>query len=270
MIGEKIDVLDHGHIILLESMGSDKAIAEGARTSYQDGTKSSSDDRGLIRYLMRHRHTSPFHFGVMRFHIKLPIFVERQWARHRTGSWNEVSARYSVLPTEYYIPYEEDVRKQSKTNKQGRDEELPKDIVDDFLHNLNGSSCDSFGHYFDSLDNEITRELARCHLPMNTYTEKVWQMDLKNLLDFCSLRMDEHAQWEIRQYANVIGKTFIKALFPYTWEAFEDYRLNAVTLNGPEIDYLNAVAGEELSGRESSEFDVKMAKLGWKGFLDDK
>lgn len=270
-VGRKYHVLDHGHVILQDVMGSDADIADGARTSYQRGTKTVNDDRGLIRHLMRKRHTSPFHLAVMKFHIKLPIFVERQFARHRMASWNEVSARYSQLPDEWYVPEPEVVRAQSTTNKQGRGGELSETAAKQFIARTDFDCGIAFDGYQQSLDANVARELARIELPVATYTEKVWQMDLKNLLDFLQLRMDEHAQWEIQQYANIMAD-IVQQFFPITWEAFEDYRLNAITLSGPEIDWMNkhltirCGADEPDTGRlsdaEYREFKEKLYTLG--------
>ena len=267
---QKFPVLDHGHVVLIDCMGSDTDITSAARTSYQKGTKKISDDRNLIRYLMRNRHTSPFESCVVKFHVKLPIFVERQWARHRTAGWNEVSARYSELPEEYYIPRTEDVCAQSKINKQGRDEPIDPANADAFRAHTTDACRQAFDVYHTSLECDIARELARISLPLGTYTEKVWWINLKNLLDFLGLRMDSHAQWEIRQYANVIGEIVAK-LFPFTWEAFVDYRLDAMTLSGPEVKHLysllsgKGVVSKALSDREAKEFKAKLERLGLNG-----
>lgn len=267
VIGHKFNVLDHGHIVLMDHMGSDEDILQAARTCYQKGTKKVNDDRNLIRYLMRNRHTSPFESAVLKFHVKLPIFVERQWARHRTAGWNEVSARYSELPEEYYIPRTEDVCAQSKINKQGRDEPIDPANADAFRAHTTDVCRQAFDVYHTSLSCDIARELARISLPLGTYTEKVWWINLKNLLDFLSLRMDSHAQWEIRQYANVIGE-IVADLFPLTWEAFVDYRLDAMTLSGPEVQELKQLLAAQtriqirLSDREKKEFEAKLKRLG--------
>jgi thymidylate synthase (FAD) len=268
VIGRKFDVLDHGHIVLMDHMGDDAAIVQAARTCYQKGTKKVNDDRNLIRYLMRNRHSSPFESCVAKFHVKLPIFVERQWARHRTAGWNEVSARYSELPEEYYIPRTEDVCAQSKINKQGRDEPIESASADAFRAHSKDVARYAFDVYHTSLECDIARELARISLPLGTYTEKVWWINLKNLLDFLSLRMDSHAQWEIRQYANIIGHQIVATLFPLVWEAFVDYRLDAMTLSGPEVKHLysrltgNAVCTTALGDREQKEFKAKLERLG--------
>lgn len=219
----------------MDYMGSDSDIVAAARTCYQKGTAPVSDERTLIRYLVRNHHTSPLESAVLKFHIKLPIFVERQWARHRTAGWNEVSARYSELPEEYYVPQKQDVQPQSTTNKQGREGSMEFGVVEDFLADCQGLPIKAFEAYHSHLENNVSRELARITLPLSTYTEKVWWINLHNLLHFLGLRMDSHAQKEIRDYATTIGEQIVKPLFPVVWEAFEDYRLNAMTLSGPEL-----------------------------------
>lgn len=261
--GTKWRVLNDGHIVLQDFMGSDFDIAESARTSYQQGTRKVSETRGLIRYLMRHRHTTPIEMAELKFHIKLPIFVERQWIRHRTSTTNEVSARYSILPEAFYVPELEDVCAQSKTNKQGRDEPLDPKIAGEFRGRTETGCSEAFADYGEALNQGVARELARIGLPLGTYTEKVWKVDLHNLLHFLSLRMDSHAQWEIRQYANIIGYEIVAKLFPMVWEAFCDYRLNAVTLSALEIAQIR----ELLQGEDRlppSEFD-RYAIPEWRG-----
>lgn len=234
-------VLDHGFVQLLDVMGDDRAIEEAARVSYDAGGSSrrTSDTRGLIRYLMRHRHTSPFEMCELKLRVKLPIFVERQWVRHRTASLNEVSARYSVLPEEFYVPEPEQVCHQSKTNKQGRAE--PIDDPARFRDVLAGQSRAAFEDYRTAIDGyDIARETARIGLPLGTYTEKVWKIDAHNLLHFLSLRLHPHAQFEIRAYAEAIAE-IVKVWLPLTWEAFEDYRLGAVTFSRAEVEALRTL-----------------------------
>ena len=242
LVNKKFSVLNHGHIILLDFMGSDQDVVLSARTSYQKGTKSVSDDRVLIRYLMRHFHFTPFECPVLRFHIKLPIFVERQWVRSRTCfGMNEVSARYSELPEEYYVPIPDSIRQQSKVNKQGRDEPVDVTIATSFIEDTEKVALETFDQYHHDLGNGIARELARINLPLGTYTEKVWSMNLRNLLEFLVLRMDSHAQWEIRQYATIIGEQIVAPLFPLVWESFVDYRLQSLALSRLEIEWLNRI-----------------------------
>lgn len=266
LIGRKFKVLDHGHVVLLDYMGSDSDIAAAARTSYGGGTRSISDDRKLLRYMMRHRHTSPFEMAEIKLHVHLPIFVERQWGRHRTASWNEISGRYSVLPDEAYLPAHGRVALQSTENKQGSGEPAPETLANRFIDSLKESYDESYEAYHWALNVGISRELARLSLPVATYTTKVWKCDLHNLLHFLQLRLS--AQEEIRQYAQVIAD-IVKELFPITWEAFQDYRLDAVTFTGPELKYLREfVMGyvrqqfPDLSDREVTEFRAKIDQVG--------
>lgn len=244
MIGRKFPVLDHGHVVLMDVMGNDEAILQAARTSYQGGTKSVSDDRALIRYLMRHEHATPFEAGYLKFHVKLPIFVERQWVRHRAAGLNEVSARYSVLPEETYLPEASAICEQSGSNKQGRGESMEQ-YADDFQVGCRNVTRAAFATYRSDLEQGVARELARINLPLGTYTEKVWWCNLRNLLHFLGLRMDSHAQWEIRQYANIIGNEIVAKLFPWTWEAFRDYRLNGMHLSALEVNAIPLIAVAE-------------------------
>jgi len=232
LIGKKFEVLNQGHVVLVDVMGDDQAVVDAARTCYQKGTRHTSDNRNLIRYLMRHRHTSPFESCQIKLHIKLPIFVERQWARHRTAGWNEVSARYSELPEEFYIPEESDVCEQSSTNRQGRGEALSSEQAGEFCQSVSDLAVSCFDQYHKDLETGVARELARINLPLGTYTEKVWWISLHNILHFLGLRMDSHAQQEIREYATIIGEQIIAPLFPEVWQAFVDYRLNGTFLTG--------------------------------------
>jgi thymidylate synthase (FAD) len=268
-MAEKIPVLDHGHIMLIDSMGNDASIIQAARTSYQHGTKILSDDRTLLRMLLRNDHASPFESVVLKFHVKLPIFVERQWARHRTAGWNEVSARYSVLPEETYVPSRENVKAQSKSNKQGRDQDLPDDVIDDYLEGIQSSAALAFHGYLISLEQDVSRELARIELPLSTYTEKVWWCNLRNIFNFLRLRMDSHAQYEIREYANAMAK-LVKISCPVAYEAFEDYVLYGCRFSRMEMavlkDMLNVIEEEYREGykpptmtdREWREFKAKL------------
>ncbi len=248
-VGEVIPVLDKGFVYLVDYMGDDEAIAEAARVSYGQGTKSVSRTEGLIRYLDRHRHTSPFEMGELKFHVKLPISVARQWVRHRTASLNEYSARYSVLPEEFYIPDKEAINVQSLSNKQGRGEKVSLEETElvqrvfsenaardyeayQFLLNDDGE-----GNPKDPNRPQIARELARNVLPVDVYTQWYWKVDLHNLFHFLSLRMDPHAQLEIRQYANVMAK-IVEDSYPFSYKAFEDYELFSVNLSRLEQNVL--------------------------------
>ncbi|QLH53284.1 MAG: Thymidylate synthase ThyX [Candidatus Kapaibacterium sp.] len=219
-------------------MGGDESIVQAARVSYGRGTKTVSEDRNLIRYLMRHCHTSPFEMVEYKFHIKLPIFVARQWIRHRTANVNEYSGRYSVMPDEFYVPSPEDVRTQSKTNKQGRsDEPIPEEIANEFIQDLQETQNLLYEKYNNYLSKEIARELARINLPLSTYTEWYWKIDLHNLFHFLELRLHPTAQYEIREYAKIIAQ-IVKETCPIAYQAFEDYRLNSVTFSAVELKIL--------------------------------
>ncbi len=238
IVGKEFKCLDKGFVRLVDLMGSDESIVQAARVSYGKGTKTVSEDRNLIRYLMRHRHTSPFEMVEYKFHIKLPIFVARQWIRHRTANVNEYSGRYSIMPDEFYIPSKEDVRTQSKTNKQGRSEEpIPEEIAKEFLEDLQETQELLYQKYNDYLTKGIAREISRINLPLSTYTEWYWKIDLHNLLHFLELRLHPTAQFEIREYAKIIAQ-IVQATCPMAYEAFQDYRLNAITFSAPEIKIL--------------------------------
>ena len=238
LLEKEFKVLDHGFIRLIDYMGDDNAIVQAARVSYGAGTKKVSEDRGLIRYLMRHRHTSPFEMVEMKFHIKLPIFVARQWIRHRTANVNEYSGRYSVMKEEFYRPEPEDIRYQSTVNKQGRStEEVPDDLKNKLLDVLKKSQGESYQDYDYFVEAGLARELARINLPLSLYTEWYWKIDLHNLFHFLALRMDPHAQYEIQQYAKIMGD-MVKQIYPLSWEAFFDYRLTAQFFSGPELKVL--------------------------------
>lgn len=269
ILDEKFNVLDHGFVRVVDYMGDDSSIVQAARVSYGAGTKAVSEDRGLIRYLMRNRHTSPFEMCEIKFHIKLPIFVARQWIRHRTANVNEVSGRYSVMPEEFYVPHVQDVQPQAKDNKQGRNGTLPKDDVDTFRRVCQNNHRD-FDDYNGIVGNGVARELARINLPLSTYTEWYWKIDLHNLLHFLKLRMDGHAQKEIRDYANILAE-IVKKWVPHTFEAFEDYVLDAKTFSRKEMGALRrletnalrvVVESSDLTKREKAEF---LAKFGLQG-----
>jgi thymidylate synthase (FAD) len=228
------------------------------------------DDAGLIRYLMRHWHSTPFEMCEIKLHVKLPIFVARQWVRHRTANVNEISARYSVLDREFYIPEAGQIAAQSSTNRQGRGEALDGDAAERVREMLRDDAARAYAHYEALLDADegpgLARELARMVLPANVYTQWYWKTDLHNLLHFLRLRADPHAQWEIRAYAEAIG-AIVRDWVPITWRAFEDYRLNAVQLSGPAMAVLRRMlAGEtverEGSGLSPGEWRELMAAIG--------
>lgn len=269
-------VLDHGFIAVKDYMGDDASVLNMARMSYGKGTKSLSDDRGLLRYLMRHLHTSPFEGCVIKLHVKLPIFVMRQWVRHRTASLNEYSARYSVMPDEFYMPAPDQLARQSTDNKQGRGEALPPDQAAEVLRLLQEGAESDFARYHrllnlgattDEIDTEgrdgLARELARIGLPVSVYTQMYWQTNLHNLLHFLKLRADRHSQYEIRIYAEKILE-ILADWVPMTTEAFRDYQMEASRLSRMELNLLRAMlAGKAtlddaadygLSKREAREF----------------
>ena len=269
---EPVPVLGSGFVRLVDYMGGDEAIVQGARVSYGKGTKSVSDDRGLIRYLMRNRHTSPFELAVAKFHVRAPIFVTRQWFRHRTASINEYSARYSVLEREFYVPRLEDIAQQATNNKQGRGTPLTTAEAERVLGLLRDDAARCYDHYLELLNEDeagnvidpsrpgIARELARMNLPVNIMTQFYWQINLWNLLHFLKLRADRHAQYEIRAYAETI-LGLVEKWAPQTCEAFRDYMQEAILLSGPALRALRRIlAGEEtdlaaagLSKREAAE-----------------
>ena len=228
-----IPCLDHGFIRLVDSMGGDDAIVQAARVSYGKGTRKVSQDRGLIRYLLRHRHTTPFEMVEFKFHCKMPIFVARQWVRHRTANINEYSLRYSEARDEFYIPDEKHILFQSKLNKQGRSGEVSADLkkkVQDYFREI---SDRSYAVYSELNEAGIARELARAVLPVNIYTEWYWKNDLHNILHFLSLRMDPHAQYEIRIYAEAMAK-IVKQIAPFAYEAFQDYVVGGMRFSSIE------------------------------------
>lgn len=241
--------LDKGFVRLVDFMGGDDAIVQAARVSYGKGTTKVSRDKGLIRYLLRHRHSTPFEMVELKFHAKMPIFVARQWVRHRTANINEYSLRYSEAREDFYIPEFKDIHFQSKFNKQGRDSAVvPKELKEKVVQYFHEISDRTFDIYRELNDAGIARELARSILPVNLYTEWYWKNDLHNTLHFLRLRMDSHAQYEIRVYADAIAE-FVKQVAPIAYEAFEDYGLNGLYLSNLENSVLsknipNSIAAE--------------------------
>ena len=219
-----IKVLDHGFVKMVDCMGGDLSIVQAARISYGAGTKTAREDAGLINYLMRNDHTSPFEMVEFKFHIKMPIFVARQWVRHRTASINEVSARYSVLPNEFYIPNISNICAQSKTNKQGSADPLPETKALAIQELITVNSATNYSYYEELLALGLSRELARMVLPLNIYTEWYWKANLHNTLHFLKLRLDSHAQYEIRAYAIVLAG-MLEQSCPVTYKAFIDHKL---------------------------------------------
>lgn len=235
-------VLDHGFLRVIDYMGNDEAIVQAARVSYGRGTSTKMPSKTLIRYLMRHRHTSPFEMCEIKFHIKMPIFIARQWLRHRMASVNEYSARYSILDAEFYIPEPEHLCVQSQDNKQGRGEVLDHETAMQVIDMLKRDAANNYVTYNKLLDEDgcnLSRELARINLTLNTYTQMYWKIDLHNLLHFIGLRSDSHAQYEIRAYSDLIAQ-IVSKWTPLAYGAFADYRQNAFTLSGPMLKMLNA------------------------------
>ena len=265
ILDKEYPVLNKGFIRLVDYMGSDERIVQAARVSYGKGTKSYREDRGLIQYLLRNQHTSPFEQVQFTFHVKLPIFVARQWIRHRTARLNEISGRYSVLKDEFYLPAEADVSLQSTDNKQGRAEEaVPAELREKVLVLLEADQKKkSYESYEGLLEDGIARELARVNLPLSLYTEWYWQIDLHNLLHFLRLRMDLHAQKEIRLYAEVMFE-ILKTVCPLAAEAFEEHDLHSVAFSRKEFAALKAVLGgakPEDSGLSGKDLDRFLEKL---------
>lgn len=236
-IPDAIPCLDKGFVRLVDSMGGDDAIVQAARVSYGQGTSKVSQDRGLIRYLMRHRHTTPFEMVEFKFHCKMPIFVARQWVRHRTANINEYSLRYSEARDEFYYPEPEHIQFQSALNKQGRTGEVPNELKQKVLDYFKEISEKSFSMYSELNEAGVARELARALLPVNLYTEWYWKNDLHNLLHFIGLRSDSHAQYEIRVYSDAMGE-FVKKVAPFAWEAYQDYVINGLRFSRIEQQLL--------------------------------
>jgi thymidylate synthase (FAD) len=259
-------VLDHGFVRVIDYMGDDAAICQAARVSYGKGTKSVQNDEGLIRYLMRHWHSTPFEMCEIKLHVKLPVFVARQWIRHRTANVNEYSARYSILDREFYIPAAEDLAAQSVVNNQGRGSTLQGEEAARVLEILKADSTRCYDHYEQMISQEgqdgLARELARMNLPANIYTQWYWKVDLHNLFHFLRLRADAHAQYEIRVYAEEICK-LVADWVPAAYTAFEDYRLGGATLSGKALGCIRKMlAGEEVTQENSG-----MSKGEWREFM---
>jgi thymidylate synthase (FAD) len=280
---EAIPVLDHGFIRVIDYMGDDSSIVQSARVSYGKGTKKVSTDDGLIRYLMRYRHSTPFEMCEIKYHVKLPIFIARQWIRHRTANVNEYSARYSILDKEFYLPAKDQLATQSQSNRQGRGEVLQGKQAEEVLNILKDDATRTYDNYekllnerFDGTkidENKIglARELARMNLTLNTYTQWYWKTDLLNLLNFLFLRADDHAQYEIRVYADKMLDT-VKKWVPITYQAFIDYRVGAAEISSKGLKVIKfMISGKEISQEESGlsrrEWDELMEKLDKKDLL---
>ncbi len=257
------DVLEHGFIRVIDYMGDDAAICQAARVSYGKGTKSVQNDAGLIRYLMRHWHSTPFEMCEIKLHVKLPVFVARQWIRHRTANVNEYSARYSIMDREFYIPAPEQLAAQSVVNNQGRGEALTADESARVLDILKSDAAQCYDHYAEMISDDgkqgLARELARMNLPANIYTQWYWKVDLHNLFHFLRLRADMHAQYEIRVYADAIAKV-VADWVPAAYGAFEDYRMGGENLSAQALDCVRRmVKGEEVTQETSG-----MSKGEWR------
>ncbi|WP_197918861.1 FAD-dependent thymidylate synthase [Thiosulfatihalobacter marinus] len=262
-----IPVLDHGFVRVVDYMGDDAAICQAARVSYGKGTKSVQNDAGLIRYLMRHWHSTPFEMCEIKLHVKLPVFVARQWIRHRTANVNEYSARYSILDREFYIPAPEHVAAQSVVNNQGRGEALQGEEAARVLEILKADSARAYDSYEAMISQEnqqgLARELARMNLPANIYTQWYWKVDLHNLLHFLRLRADAHAQYEIRVYAEAICDV-VADWVPAAYKAFEDYRMGAVTMSSQMMDCLRRM----LKGEPVDQDNSGMSAREWREFQE--
>ncbi|MEJ2119174.1 MAG: FAD-dependent thymidylate synthase [Alphaproteobacteria bacterium] len=271
---EALPVLDHGFVRVVDYMGDDSAVVQAARVSYGRGTKRVSEDQGLINYLMRHRHTTPFEMCEIKYHVKLPIFVARQWIRHRTANVNEYSARYSILDNEFYVPSPDQLGVQSVANRQGRGEVLEGEEAARVMELLRSDAEQTYAHYQEMLNEDdagnvldasrqgLARELARMNLTLGFYTQWYWKTDLHNLLHFLSLRADAHAQWEIRVYAEVMLET-VKRWVPAVYAAFMDYRMGAASLSAKGL----AVVKRMLAGEAVTQEESGLSKREWRELM---
>jgi thymidylate synthase (FAD) len=265
MLFTAIPVLDHGFIRVVDYMGDDAAVVQAARVSYGRGTRKTTEDEGLIRYLMRHWHSTPFEMCEIKYHVKLPIFVARQWIRHRTANVNEYSARYSIMDKDVYIPEPAQLATQSADNRQGRGAVLDADTAAHVLQLLREDAAQTYSHYEELLDESgigLARELARMNLTLNTYTQWYWKTDLHNLFHFLRLRADSHAQYEIRVYAEAMLET-VRAWVPLSYNAFCDYRLGAVTFSAKML----AVLKQMLAGTQIDQPTSGLSKREWSELL---
>ena len=272
---EALPVLDHGFVRVVDYMGDDSSVVQSARVSYGKGTKKVSTDSGLIKYLMRHRHSTPFEMCEIKYHVKLPIFVARQWIRHRTANVNEYSARYSILDKEFYIPEKEHLAVQSKDNRQGRGDLINGKQADEILKILKEDAQKNYDDYEKMLNQKydgsvidenkqgLARELARMNLTLNAYTQWYWKTDLLNLLNFLALRADSHAQYEIRAYANVMIDS-LKKWVPITYEAFMDYRVGVTELSLKS----KSVVKKMIKGEKCKFEDSGLSKREWNELME--
>ncbi len=272
---EPLPVLDQGFVRVIDYMGDDGAIVQAARVSYGRGTRRVREDAGLIRYLLRHRHTTPFEMCEIKYHVKLPIFVARQWIRHRTANVNEYSARYSVLDREFYIPAPETLAAQATQNRQGRGDTLTGEEAARVLDILREDSARAYADYQEMLNEDdvgniidpardgLAREMARMNLPLNIYTQWYWKIDLHNLLGFLSLRADSHAQYEIRAYADAMLES-VKRWVPLTYAAFEDYIMGGASISATGLKVVRRM----LAGEEVSQADSELSAREWRELMD--
>ena len=266
ILDKELRVLDHGFVRLVDYLGGDARIVQAARVSYGEGTRTLREDGALIDYLLRNRHTSPFEQVILTFHVKMPIFVARQWIRHRTARLNEISGRYSVMRDEFYLPDPDQVRYQSRRNKQGRGEEVPAELSGRVIELLQEESRRAYANYEELLEEGVARELARINLPLSLYTELYWQIDLNNLFHFLRLRLDWHAQYEIRAYGDVMAR-LAKAVAPQAYEAFEEHILHGGSFSRSELNVLRSALDpdklqEALEGMRASKREELLNKLG--------
>lgn len=262
LLDQEIPVLDKGFVRMVDYLGGDQRIVQSARVSYGAGTKTVRQDRGLIHYLLRNEHTSPFEQVVLTFHTKMPIFVARQWVRHRTARLNEISGRYSIMRDEFYVPDEGQMRGQSSDNKQARSDEVLAG-ADGMIAEMQDDQRLLYSHYEGMIEQGLAREIARANLPLSLYTEWYWQIDLHNLFRFLRLRMDSHAQYEIRVYAEAMAKC-AQAVAPLAYEAFEEHMLHGVRFSRAESHALaQLLAGKPnpLEGRALAIFEDKMVAV---------
>lgn len=262
LLDKEIKVLDKGFVRLVDYMGGDQRVVQAARVSYGSGTKSFRQDRGLIHYLIKHWHTSPFEQVQLTFHCKMPMFVARQWVRHRTARLNEISGRYSVMKDEFYVPEPDQIRTQSSDNKQGRSSETLEN-AGAISQAMADEQSKVYAHYSSLVEANVAREIARINLPNSLYTEWYWQIDLHNLFHFLQLRLDAHAQYEIRVYAEAMA-ICAKAVAPLSYEAFEEHILGSQRFSRSECEALVAMlAGKDhnLEGRAAADFAKKLEQM---------
>jgi thymidylate synthase (FAD) len=262
ILNQEFKMLDHGFIRVIDYMGNDSSVVQAARVSYGEGTKKISEDRALIHYLLKNRHDSPFEMCELKVHIKCPFFVARQWMRHRAGHYNETSARYSIVDREYYVPESDQVAYQSKGNKQGRENITEDELSQAFLTKLSLASEAAHASYDYFIEENVAREISRCFLTMNYYTEFYWKVDLRNLMHFIKLRSDIHAQYEIRVYAMQLLE-IVKLWVPMTYDAFDNYVLNGVYFSRIEHDLLQ----KQLHGQEIFFEESGLSKREWDEFV---